>query len=94
VSEELHLLFAESGSDEVEEDDVYPIPAGARQLDLAPAIREEWLLATPAFALCRDDCKGLCLTCGADRNTGDCGHNTPVSDSRWAGLRELRDDQP
>jgi uncharacterized protein len=91
VSEDVHLLFAESGSDEADEDDVYPIPAGARQLDLAPAIREEWLLAAPAFALCREDCKGLCATCGADRNTGEC-HCTPVTDPRWAGLREPRSD--
>ena len=91
VSEEVHLLFAESGSDEADEDDVYPIPAGARQLDLAPAIREEWLLAAPAFALCREDCKGLCATCGADRNTGEC-HCTPVTDPRWAVLREPRSD--
>jgi uncharacterized protein len=91
VSEDVHLLFAESGSDEADEDDVYPIPAGARQLDLAPAIREEWLLAAPAFALCREDCLGLCATCGADRNTGEC-QCTPVADPRWAALREPRSD--
>lgn len=89
VSEVLQLLFAETGLDEAEEDDVVQIPPGSRELDLRPAIREEWLLAVPAFALCRDDCKGICPTCGADRNTGVCGC-APASDVRWAGLRDLR----
>jgi uncharacterized protein len=86
---DLQFLFAESGLDEAEEDDVVPIPAGARELDLRPAIREEWLLAVPGFALCREDCLGLCATCGADRNTGACSC-APATDPRWAGLRDMR----
>lgn len=89
VSSELHLLFAESGLDDAEEDDVVLIPPGARELDLRPALREEWLLTVPAFALCRDDCKGLCPSCGIDRNTGACNCAT-ASDPRWAGLRDVR----
>lgn len=86
---DLQFLFAESGLDEAEEDDVVPIPAGARELDLRPAIREEWLLAVPRFALCSEDCLGLCATCGADRNTGACTC-APATDPRWAGLRYSR----
>lgn len=89
VSEDVNLLFAEVGEDEAEEDDVFPIPAGARELDLRPAVREEWLLAVPQFALCREECKGLCLTCGADRNAGECAC-APVADPRWAVLRDSR----
>ena len=89
VHEDVHLLFAESGVDEADEDDVFPIPPGARELDLRPAVREEWLLAVPQFPLCREDCKGLCPTCGIDRNTGECTC-APVADPRWAGLRDVR----
>lgn len=89
VAEELQLLFAEAGLDDADEDDVVPIPPGARELDLRPAVREEWLIATPAFALCKDDCKGLCPTCGIDRNTGTC-NCAPTTDARWAGLRDER----
>lgn len=89
VSDEVQLIFAESGVDEAEESDVIPIPAGERELDLRPAIREVWLLAVPAFALCREDCRGLCPSCGADRNTGDCTC-PPPSDPRWDALRNLR----
>ena len=89
IEEEVNFLFAESGMEEADEDDVFPISSGSRELDLSPAVREAWLLAVPQFALCMDDCKGLCPTCGADRNTGECTCS-PVADPRWAGLRELR----
>jgi uncharacterized protein len=89
VSDDVQLLFAESGLDVAEEDDVVLIPAGERELDLRPALREEWLLAVPAFALCREECQGLCPSCGADRNTGGCTC-PPPSDPRWEALRNLR----
>ncbi|MFN7459272.1 MAG: YceD family protein [Gemmatimonas sp.] len=89
VSDDVQLIFAESGVDEAGEDDVVVIPAGVRELDLRPAMREEWLLAVPSFALCRDDCRGLCPACGADRNAGDCTC-PPPSDPRWDALRALR----
>lgn len=89
VSDDVHLLFAESDVEEANEDDVVLIPAGERDLDLRPAVREEWLLAVPGFALCREDCRGLCPSCGADRNREACTC-APPSDPRWDGLREMR----
>lgn len=86
VHEDVQLLFAEAGTDEADEDDVVPLPPGARVVDLRPAIREEWLLAVPGFALCRDDCLGLCITCGTDRNTGAC-NCAPSIDPRWEALQ-------
>jgi uncharacterized protein len=87
VSEPLHLLF--SSADDEAEGDEYPIPTGVQMLDLRPAVREEWLLAVPAFALCREACRGLCPTCGADRNAGECSC-PPPTDPRWDGLRAVR----
>ena len=85
VAEELHLVFAMAGLAEADEDDVIRIPAGARELDLRPAVREEWLVALPAYALCREGCLGLCPQCGADRNTEPCSC-APAPDPRWAAL--------
>lgn len=89
VGEDVHLLFARAGDDEIEEPDVFVIDARARDLDLRPAVREQWLLAVPSFALCREDCKGLCPQCGADLNDGPCSC-TPATDSRWDALRKAR----
>ena len=42
-------------------------------LDLGGIVREQVLLAQPMKRLCREDCKGVCPTCGADRNLTSCG---------------------
>ena len=94
VSEEAHLIFAEAGAEGVEDDpDVYIVDDRASELDLRPAIREQWLLNVPGYALCRDDCKGLCPTCGAELNFGDCGCVSTSADPRWTALRKVRDGQ-
>jgi uncharacterized protein len=90
VSEDVHLLFTESGDEDADDPDVFRIPPRAHAIDLRPAIREQWLLAVPEFPLCREDCKGLCPKCGADLNAGPC-QCPPETDHRWDALRQVRD---
>jgi uncharacterized protein len=54
-------------------EDDYVIFHDGRSLDLDEEVREAALLARPMAALCRPDCRGLCLRCGADLNEGPCG---------------------
>jgi uncharacterized protein len=89
VAEELHLLFAEAGDEAADEADIYLLDPRAQDIDLRPAVREQWLLAAPAFVVCREDCKGLCPRCGADLNQGPC-HCEPDPDPRWGALNALR----
>jgi uncharacterized protein len=91
IDEELHLLFADASDEESDESDVYMLEPRATTVDLRPALREQWLLAVPGYALCREDCKGLCPRCGADLNVGPCGC-TPAVDPRWAALRRVSPD--
>ena len=88
VDVDAHLIFAEAGlDDDGDESDAYPFDPGDRLLDLRPAVREEWLLAAPAFPLCREDCRGLCPQCGADLNE-DPQHTHASGDARWSALRD------
>ena len=58
--------------DELERDG-YMLFHDGRRLDLGPVARETLLLETPIAPRCREDCRGLCLRCGADLNDGPCG---------------------
>jgi uncharacterized protein len=90
VRDDVHVLFVEDGDQEVADDpDAYQLPPRALNVDLRAAVREQWLLAAPAFALCREDCQGLCPRCGADWNAGACGC-APETDRRWEALRTVR----
>ena len=59
-------------------------------IDLSPLMREQIVLALPTRPLCRDDCKGLCPTCGANLNTQACACTASSGDSRLAVLRDLK----
>ena len=52
-------------------------------------------LGMPVQPVCRDDCKGLCPSCGADRNAGDCGcavaEDGLKAESPFAVLAALKD---
>jgi uncharacterized protein len=45
-----------------------------RKLELSEAAREALLLEVPMAPRCREDCRGLCPVCGADRNVEPCPH--------------------
>jgi len=92
VSEDEHFIFSAAGEEETDDPDVFPLDPQAHQLDMRPAVREAWLLAAPAFVQCREDCKGLCPTCGTDWNVADCDCEPVKIDSRWEKLRAIRDD--
>ena len=58
-------------------------------LDLEPVLRDAVVLALPLTPLCREDCGGLCVVCGAKRDEVDCGHEDAPVDPRWAALNDL-----
>lgn len=91
VHDEIDLLYVGADADEANEPDVYTVDPRARELDLRPAVREQWLLAVPRYVQCTADCKGLCPTCGTDLNAGPCDCR-PAADSRWDTLRKLHTD--
>ena len=53
-----------------------------------PLIEEQLQLELPMKALCRDDCRGLCPQCGADRNAAPCDC-APPPDERWKSLKTI-----
>lgn len=58
-------------------------------LELKEILRERVLLALPMQRVCREDCKGICPSCGQNRNEGACGCQPKPVDSRWAALKQL-----
>jgi uncharacterized protein len=60
---------------------------------LAPVVREYVLLDLPDLPLCKDDCAGICPTCGIDRNAGTCDCDAVVTDPRWSALENLKLDE-
>ena len=59
-------------------------------VDLTANIREDIILELPQRALCRQECKGLCPSCGKNLNEGDCQCEPVRGELRWHALDQLK----
>lgn len=61
------------------------------ELDVTDDIREDLLLGLPANPLCSDECLGLCLKCGVNRNLKSCHcHKNTAENLAWGELDNLK----
>lgn len=58
-------------------------------LSLDEAIRQYTIMQRPMKPLCKEDCLGLCPTCGVDRNVRRCECGEPAPDPQWGPLTKL-----
>ena len=62
-------------------------------LDADLLAHSEILVHWPNKVLCKEDCKGLCPTCGKDLNEGACSCDHEDLDPRMAAFKEIFNDQ-
>lgn len=70
------------------EDFLPPLEPG-EILNLTEIVRQNLVLTLPIAPRCREDCRGLCPHCGADRNKGACHCEDREVDPRLEPLRQL-----
>ena len=87
-----HARNTGEGEREIEEDDLTTAFYENDTIDLGQMMREQFYLALPMKPLCRDECKGLCPTCGINWNKGACNCSNQWEDPRLAALKGLRRD--
>ena len=59
-------------------------------IDLEPLLRDGVVLDLPFQPLCREECGGLCVECGADLNLDPQHTHEEPPDPRWETLRRLQ----
>jgi uncharacterized protein len=83
-------LELRGGEDELEKEASEVAYYEGGRLELNDILREVVLLALPMRVVCSDACKGICPTCGQNRNVQDCGCTVGAVDDRWSKLQALR----
>lgn len=92
--QELYMYDDNIQASDVEDDDDDISMLEDDLLDLEPLLRDAVVLALPFRPLCRFDCPGLCIECGAQlKDDPDHTHEAPI-DPRWAALTTLDEDAP
>ena len=63
----------------------------SENINLTESLREDIIVSLPIRVLCKDDCKGLCPSCGTNLNKGTCGCSPRVDDSPSSAFDVLKD---
>lgn len=87
VEQEFDLRLREVFEDDPVEDETYPIHH--EEIDLEQPVRDLVVPDLPIVPLCDPECRGLCPTCGVNRNEDPCECDVAGRDSRWEPLRNL-----
>lgn len=66
-------------------------------LELEEILREQVLLQLPMQRVCSENCKGICLVCGGNRNENECRCEAlppaeSPNDDRWSALKTVHID--
>ena len=88
LSAEADMMLSDDPEAE-EEDDLFVLTSDS--VDPADVLVPALILQVQMTYLCKEDCKGLCPHCGADRNVTDCDCDKKQIDPRFAALRALLD---
>lgn len=88
------LINSEDAAPEDMEDDEFEYLPEDKTINMAPLIQAAIILEIPQIPLCSDDCKGLCPSCGANLNEGECGCSAdsveePSKESPFAVLKDF-----
>ncbi|WP_341458640.1 DUF177 domain-containing protein [Clostridium tetanomorphum] len=75
-------------SDNANKDDDY-IFIDSDAIDITEIIENNITLSLPIRRLCKEECKGLCQTCGTNLNHSRCNCKNEDIDPRLAKLKEL-----
>ena len=91
IFEDVDFEFSErlvgKGAEIQEEDDIILLDSSVA--DVTELALKNFITVSPMKYLCKEDCKGLCPHCGADRNQTDCGCDDEVTDPRFDVLNNL-----
>lgn len=71
------------------EEDLVSVPYDGDYIDFTREIEEQILLEVPIKPLCREDCRGLCVSCGADLNAGECECNRSGTGFTFSALKDF-----
>ena len=70
-------------------EEIQVLSADMNFIDLDEDVRQYVILTVPPKLLCKEDCPGICPTCGVNKNNESCTCDAQVVDSRWDALKKL-----
>jgi uncharacterized metal-binding protein YceD (DUF177 family) len=88
---DIRIVVADGAVPGGRDEGVVTVASDASVVDLADPLRAAALLEVPIQNLCREDCRGICPSCGTNRNERSCGCKRTSTDPRWDALKSVFD---
>jgi uncharacterized protein len=87
------MVVVEGDDVELTQDDLDAYAHDGLVIDLEPLVREHLVMAIPIAPLCREDCAGVCPSCGINRNDDacECGIHEKLVSPWKSALGALKD---
>ena len=73
----------------LDKEEVQVLSPDTNIIDIGDDVRQYAMLALPQKLLCREDCAGLCPTCGVNKNRTPCSCQADETDPRWTVLKQI-----
>ena len=89
---ELLVQLRDEVLEDLEDPDYKIVTPDNVEIDFTRDLRDAILLAVPVKILCNEDCKGLCVSCGANLNVESCTCSQQVVSPGWEALQKLKKD--
>jgi uncharacterized protein len=87
IESDFDLSLREVFEEDPIEEETYPLRQD--EIDLEQPLRDVVVPELPLVPLCDEECRGLCPTCGANKNEDPCTCDDASRDPRWDSLRAL-----
>ena len=78
---------------ELSEEELISVIYEGDEIEFDQEIAEQVVAEIPIKPLCREDCRGLCPMCGADRNETVCECRTDQFTSKFGALKNFKPDK-
>jgi uncharacterized protein len=94
IKNDYKMVYLLRGVEEENESvDILYLNADTDKINIKDDVRDYALLAVPMKKLCKENCKGLCYSCGKNLNEDNCECNKDEIDVRWKPLMKLKNNR-
>ncbi len=83
-------VYDKSEAGEIDKDEITVLKMSTNVIDIDEDVRQYILLAIPLKLLCKENCAGLCGTCGANLNHKACNCPKQENNSDSVGMKPIR----
>lgn len=87
----VYMFSSEENSEDESEVNLQYLSPETTKIDISEEVTEYCLLAVPLKLLCKEDCKGLCVSCGINLNLDNCICKEEITNPVWEKLNQLKD---